>query len=106
MKNEPKRINENQINFLLTQRDMLIDINTDDNKIMKIQKEVQKSIRQNFNSYACDFIIETWTKFGASPQLIYNDNGLFAVNEQGLCIKKKNVWKKSIRLALKYYINN
>jgi hypothetical protein len=85
----------------------------------EIGKQIKKEIRENFDNYEVDFILETWTEFGYAPNLIYDDNGMFAVVETAfapavygankidgsivLLVKKKH-WKPTIRKALWKYI--
>jgi hypothetical protein len=120
-----KKITVKSINILLNERDLLLKMNKKDillkksNRADEIQKQISDSIRQNFDKYPVDFIMETWTRFGAAPSLIYDDNGLFAVTEEAyqpvvtgkqkingaitVFVTKKQ-WKKTIREALKQYI--
>lgn len=84
-----------------------------------IKTKIITSIRKNFDEYEVDFIIETWTRFGSAPNIMYDDNGLFAVAEDGFqpvvsgnekiegsltVFVKKEQWKKTIREALAHYI--
>ena len=109
------------INALLDERDDLYKKNGKNKRVDEIQKEISIAIIKNFNKYEVDFILETWTRFGAAPNVIYDDNGLFAVSGsgfqpvvtgkeriEGACtvFVEKKQWKKSIRLALKQYITN
>jgi hypothetical protein len=106
---------------LLDERETLIEIDYNDIRIDEIKEEIITEIKKNFNQYEVDFILETYTRFGYAPCLIYDDNGLFAITGDGyqqvvtgkqkllgnftVFVQKKQ-WKKTIRLALKYYINN
>lgn len=111
------------IEALLKERSALLKDKSrkDDNRIDKIQKDIITAIKKNFNKYEVDFILETLTKFGDAPNLIYDDNGMFAVSGDGYqpvvfgnqkiegsmtVFVKKDQWKKTIREALKHYINN
>ena len=71
------------INALLDERDALYKLDNDSKRVDGIQKEISTAIRKNFDQYAVDFILETWTRFGAAPNVIYDDNGLFAVTGDG-----------------------
>jgi len=109
------------INALLDERDALYKLDNDSKRVDEIQKEISTAIRKNFDQYAVDFILETWTRFGAAPNVIYDDNGLFAVTGDGyqkvvfgkerlegtftVFVEKKQ-WKKTIRQALKQFINS
>lgn len=108
------------IKKLLDERDSILKEDVESKIADEYQKNIISAIKKYFDIYEVDFIIETFTRFGASPNLIYDDNGLFAIVEEGyqqavvgnqkieggftLFVKKKQ-WKKSIREALKYYIS-
>lgn len=105
---------------LLDERDDLYKKDNKDKRVDEIQKQISTAIRKNFDKYEVDFIIETWTRFGAAPCIMYDDNGLFAVTGDGMqsvvtgnkklegaitVIVNKKQWKKTIRKALKQFIN-
>ena len=103
------------INELLDKRDLLIKNKKNSKKVDEIRENIADAIRKNFDKYEVDFILETWTRFGAAP----DDNGLFAVSGDGsqpvvtgkqkidgaitVFVNRKQ-WKNSIRKALKQYI--
>ena len=106
--------------LLLDKRDAILKKNYEDKEADVLQKKIISAIKKNPTKYEVDFIIETFTRFGASPNIIYDDNGLFAIVEEGVqsvvygnqrlegaftLIVEKKQWKKSIREALKYYIS-
>ncbi len=84
-----------------------------------ISAKIIAEFKKNFNKYEVDFIVETLTMFGQAPNIIYDDNGYFAVSGDGyqpvvygrkkiegsvqVFVEKKQ-WKKTIRLALKHYL--
>lgn len=91
----------------------------DEPRPMMIQKIIIDRIKRDPNCMEVDQIIEIMTRFGADPQLVYNDNGQFAVSESATQTGpvgadkftgyinvpvKKNMWKKNIREALNHYI--
>ncbi len=112
-------MDKSEIEVLLDERDALYKKDKQNKRVDEIQKQISTAIRKNFDSYEVDFILETWTRFGATPNVIYDDNGLFAVTGDGcqqvvvgnqklegaftVFVEKKQ-WKKSIRLALKQFI--
>lgn len=49
----------------------------------KIQNQITKCFKKHFEAYTVDFILETLTKFGDAPNVIYDDNGMFAVTSEG-----------------------
>lgn len=110
---------KSHINKLLDKRDLLLNKNQDSKEADKIQDEIMSVIKKNFNVYEVDFIIETLTRFGDAPCVVYDDNGLFAISGAGSqpvvfgkqkiegtisVFVKKTQWKKTIREALKHYL--
>lgn len=90
-----------------------------DQRPLAIQKLIIGRFKKDPNGFEVDEIIEAMTRFGAAPQLVYDDNGLFAVTEN--CFAPavsgtqkmegtmaisvtKDMWKKTIREALNYYL--
>lgn len=86
-----------------------------------IQFRITNSFKNHFHLYACDFILETLTMFGLAPNLVYDDNGKFAVSCQGYqpvvtgneriagaltIVVEKNMWKSTIRAALFRYVKH
>ena len=109
------------INKLLDERDKLIEEEADDNLIDFIQQGIVVSLKENFDDYTFDFIFETYTRFGHAPNLIYDDNGKFAISGSGMqpvvfgdelidgavtVFVEKEQWFKTVREALWYYMNN
>jgi hypothetical protein len=110
-------MSEKEIEKLLKDRHPLLS--SDIKKADEIEKEIKKDLMSGFDNYRVDFILETLTMFGEAPNVVYDDNGLFAVSSMGyqpvVCGKqrieglvsvyvKKNQWEKTIRLALKKYL--
>lgn len=104
---------------LLKERDSLLKTDEGDERVDAIQTDIVGEFRKRFNDYEVDFILESLTRFGQAPNVIYDDNGLFAVSSAGyqpfvsgrqkiegaitVFVEKKQ-WKKTIRLALKNYL--
>jgi hypothetical protein len=100
-------------------RKQFIKQDKEDYRIDEIQEEIITAFKKNFKQYDVDFMIETLTKFGQAPNLMYDDNGLFAISSDGyqpvvfgknkiagtitVFVGKKQ-WKKTIRGALKHYL--
>lgn len=108
-----------EINSLLDKRDTLLKKDSNDKEADLIQGKIQLEIRKRFKDLEVDFIIETLTRFGDAPCIVYDDNGLFAVSGSGYqevvygkkklegqiaIFVEKKMWKKTIREALKYYL--
>ena len=88
-------------------------------EIDEIEDFIRKEFIEDFKGYEVDYILETLTKFGSAPNLIYDDNGFFAITEDGyqqvvigsqkiegnftVYVEKKQ-WKKTIREALYYHL--
>ena len=86
-----------------------------------VESQIMDEFRRSLKKYDVDFVIETLTKLGGAPNVIYDDNGMFAVTADGytpaVCGKqriegafslvvKKEQWFGTIRKALQHYIND
>jgi len=114
-------MNKETIETALRVRDALLKTDKENPNVDIIEKEITEELRKNFKNYEVDFILETLTMFGQAPNVIYDDNGNFAVSASGyqpvvagsqkiegmvsVFVEKKQ-WKKTIRLALKHYLNS
>lgn len=110
-----------EITALVKERDNLLKTDKKNVRVDEIQKHITDVFRKKFNDYEVDFILETLTMFGQAPNVVYDDNGLFAVTSAGyqpvvtgrqkiegaitVFVEKKQ-WKKTIRLALKHYLSD
>lgn len=115
------------IKTMMTTNEILIEIEKRDQFLDKdnikdadqIEEMITKELIDNFNDYPVDFIIETLTKFGQAPNLVYDDNGRFAVSSDGYnqvvtddelidqpmtIFVEKHMWYKTIREALYHYL--
>lgn len=85
-----------------------------------IQRRITDEFVKRFLGYEVDFILETLTHFGQAPNLVYDDNGMFAVSGEGYqpvvtgkerlqggltVFVSKTMWRKTIREALEYYLH-
>jgi hypothetical protein len=108
-----------EIKDLLKQRDNLLKKDYNSKEADRIESDITRQLKEQFNNYPCDFILETLTHFGQAPNVVYDDNGLFAVSSLGYqpvvagrqkiegslsVFVKKSMWKKTIRDALWYYL--
>ena len=81
--------------------------------------QVRKLIKNNVDILPVDFSVESLTKLGDAPCIMYDDNGMFAVTGNGFqkvvfgterleggltVIVEKKMWKNTILKALKYYL--
>lgn len=106
---------------LLEVRNNLLDTDEKNERIDEIENEIILQIKDNYNHYSVDFIIETLTKFGQAPNLIYDDNGMFAISSEGYqpvvsgderiegvvsVAVEKEQWFDTIRKALWHYLQH
>lgn len=108
-----------EINALVKERYNLIQTDAGNERIQSLRDQVLLVFRERSDEYEVDFIIETLTMFGYAPNIVFDDNGLFAVSGTGsqpivtgrqkiegaisVYVEKKQ-WKKTIRLAIKHYL--
>lgn len=74
---------------------------------------------KNFDAYTIEEIIETLTRFGQAPCLMYDDNGKFALSSDGYqplvtgdelidgsinVVVNAHMWKKTVREAIYHYL--
>jgi hypothetical protein len=92
----------------------------------EIQKEIDDladqildAIKRWRNALPFEFIFEELTNLGWAPCLLYDDNGNFAISDDGMqsiseevddqelfYFIKKDRWKETIREALNYYLDH
>lgn len=87
--------------------------------VTEYDKKIINLLFDNFEKLGVDFIIETTTHLGYAPNLIYDDNGNFAITCDGyqpvvtgkekidgmvqIFVEKKQ-WKNTIRKAVLQYL--
>ena len=85
----------------------------------KLSDTIWAHIREHRSVLPLEFILEELTVLGGSPYLVYNDNGYFAMTEDGFnsvnsgepvdsainCFVYASQWKKTIREALDNYLD-
>ena len=84
-----------------------------------MRDRILKDMIEYFNDYAIDEVLETLTRFGNAPCLVYDDNGKFAVSGDGYqpvvtgdevidgsvtVVVEGHMWKKTIREAVYHYL--
>ena len=90
-------------------------------EIDELAEKIVKAIKENKNILEVDFIIESLTHLGHAPNILYDDNGHFAISSDGMqslpkdlndtddisfsCYVEKKYWKKTIRQALIFYLS-
>ena len=116
----------NQRDKILEEREKLwneIDFKDlyNDSKIDSIAEEILHKINEYRNELSIDFIIEQLTKLGQAPNILYDDDGRFAVISDGFqsvpnyeeseenmefqFVVEKKYWKSTIREALYFYLD-
>jgi len=120
-----------QIQDLNKKRDVFLQIREDswnpktnkyevsDEEIDKLADQIISLIREHRNDLPFEFIFEQLTKLGHAPNLLYDDNGHFALIGDGYqsvpdeisdiemqFFVEKEHWKNSIREALDDYLDN
>lgn len=88
-------------------------------EIDSLEKEIYKKIKEWKDFLSFEFIIDELTKLGHAPNLLYDDNGNFAITGDGFqtvpingpCdmemsfFIEKDKWSPTIREALNKYLN-
>ena len=83
-------------------------------------EKIRKYVMDNLNILPVDFIVESLSDLGHAPNILYDDNGMFAVTSDSVqtvhagdpvdmtmsFMVTKRFWKPSIREALVYYLTN
>src|SRR5690348_14971230 len=70
-----------EISALVKERDNLLKTDEKNIRVDEIERKITDVFRKKINDYEVDFILETLTMFGLAPNVIYDDNGLFAVTD-------------------------
>lgn len=87
-------------------------------------KQIDELLKKHRDELPVDFILESYTMLGQAPQIIYDDNGHWAVTSSGFssfpmtesgkfegdesftAFVEPDMWKSTIREALNHYIEN
>jgi len=113
-----------EIEDLISRRSVIIDINEekeceDDTVVDQLAKEILTKIYDNRDNLAVDFILESLTHLGWAPCLIYDDNGHWAISEDGVSSvsmkenddtyishhSEQSDFRDTIREAVNHYLN-
>lgn len=91
-------------------------------EIDELGKEIRSAIDEHKDDLPVDFILESLTHLGYAPQVVYDDNGHFAISGSGMspvpmtdsgkfeeteCFTtyiEPEEWKDTIREALNHYL--
>lgn len=87
-------------------------------EIDELANEILKYIKLYRNNLTFEFIFDELTKLGQAPNLVYDDNGNFAITSAGIqevttelsdlaitSLVTKEQWKPTIREALDHYLD-
>lgn len=89
-------------------------------EIDQLSEEIVSLIKKYFDFLEIDFIIESLTYLGHAPNILYDDDGRFAVEVEGFqtvpqdgpsdiemsFFVEAKKWKSTIREAVKYYLDD
>jgi len=110
-----------RIGRMLDEREKILGVSSSDPRVNRIRNEVLLAIKRDLDVYPAEFVIETLTRFGDAPQLVYDDNGMFAVSGtsySGVVVGRqrlngvitvsveKRQWSPTVRGALKKYVHS
>ena len=91
-------------------------------EINDLAEDIRKALQEGVEELECDFILESLTMLGDAPQLVYDDNGHWAVTGDGYSavpttdsgkfdggesfttFVEPGDWKDTIREAIKKYV--
>ena len=91
-------------------------------EIDELEKEIRSAIDTHKDELPVDFILESLTHLGCAPQVVYDDNGHFAISSSGMSpvpmtdsgkfdetevfqtIVEPEQWRDTIREALNHYL--
>jgi hypothetical protein len=93
-------------------------------EIDELGKEIRNALDNHTDELDVDFVLESLTKLGCAPQVIYDDNGHFAISGAGMspvpmtdsgkfesaetftAFVEPDEWYDTIREALNHYLKN
>jgi len=93
-------------------------------EVDELGDKIRELINEGANDLPVDFVLESLTHLGQAPQVVYDDNGHFAVSGTGMdpvmmtdsgkyeenvsisAFIEPDMWKDTIREALKHYLKN
>lgn len=124
-KEEIKKLSDLRYEFIDEQEkswnEKKLDYNYNPPEIDKLGERILTKIKTDKDQLEFEFIIEELTKLGQAPNMIYDDNGHFAVTStgiqevpehndpQGIAVTSfitEDQWKNSPREALYYYLEH
>jgi len=112
-----------EIAKLLEERSLILDETPDDERVDLLSEKIWTLLAARQDFLPVEFIIESLTKLGSAPSILYDDNGHFTIGGdgsqnlptveegfetketyfEGSWVVKPGGWKKTIREALKTY---
>lgn len=108
-----------EIDIMILLRNRLLDINADDPEVDQLSNQIIQQMTDDFDNLECDFILESLTDLGYSPQLLNNDEGEWYITDCSirginrddtnylnyLFINYSLKWSETIREAVQNYLN-
>jgi hypothetical protein len=112
-----------EIAKLLEERSLILDETPDDERVDSLSEKIWTLLAARQDFLPVEFTIESLTKLGSAPSILYDDNGHFTIGGDGsqnlptigddhktketvfdgYWIVKPGGWKKTVREALKAY---
>ena len=112
-----------EITDMILNRNRLLHISVDDLEVDQLSNQIIQQMTDDFNYLDCDFILESLTELGYSPQLLNNDEGEWYITDcgsgdiiRGMDQDNTNYltcsfincdikWSENIREAIQKYLN-
>lgn len=108
-----------EIAIMILFRNRLLDIDANDPEVDHLSNRIIQQMTDDFDNLECDFILESLTELGYSPQLLNNDEGKWYITDCGIrgmnqddtnylnysLINYSLKWYETIREAVQNYLN-
>lgn len=113
----------NKLQKLIKERNRITEKTIKENKVKDEEyvengQKILKLINENFNKFDVDLILEALTHLGMAPCVVYDDDGYWAIDDEGMSnIREEDGdfeystyvpgkrFKPTIREALKFYLD-
>jgi len=94
---------KDEISNLVTKRNELFkDEELYHHEIDTLAQEIYSKLEQNFSNLTIDFIFETLTSLGGCPNLLYDDDGRWAVTDDGY--QNVNTTEEAIDIKTSFFV--
>lgn len=110
---------QEEISKLVDERNQILREDNESDRADEIEKRITHDLRENFDQFPIDFILETLSHFGQAPNLVYDDNGNWAISCEGMSpvafddkkiegvlnvFVKEDQWFDTIRKAVRHHL--